>query len=157
MIDICLPSAKHPAHTTHLAVDPQGSFLCMPPNAHNTTFPPPINKPSRRNVKSKIPIAGFPSPTTPTNAIQTKTRHSRDLEASRALNVHEERSRTLNKGLQLVLSGLRLGRGVEEIDGQNLKKSEESKLSAQSCEPRSWNQRGVAISDPEQTADIDDI
>jgi hypothetical protein len=44
-----------------------------------------------------------------------------DLEASGALDVHEERSGRLDKLLQLVLSGLSFGGRVEEIDGENLR------------------------------------
>ena len=43
-----------------------------------------------------------------------------DLEASGALDVHEERSGRLDKLLQLVLSGLSFSGRVEEIDGENL-------------------------------------
>jgi hypothetical protein len=46
--------------------------------------------------------------------------HGSDLETTGALDVHEEGSRRLNKLLQLVLLSLRLGGGVEKVDGENL-------------------------------------
>lgn len=47
--------------------------------------------------------------------------HSGDLEASGALDVHEEGSGRLDKLLQLVLSGLSFGGRVEKVDGENLR------------------------------------
>jgi len=42
-----------------------------------------------------------------------------DGEAAGALNVHEERAGLGHKGLELVLAGLSLRRGVEEVDREN--------------------------------------
>jgi len=42
-----------------------------------------------------------------------------DGEASRALDVHEERAGSRDKGLELVLAGLSGGRGVEKVNSEN--------------------------------------
>lgn len=43
-----------------------------------------------------------------------------DLEASRALDVHEERVGLGHNLLELVGASLNLGRGVEKVNGENL-------------------------------------
>jgi hypothetical protein len=44
----------------------------------------------------------------------------RDGEAAGALHIHEERAGALDESLELVLLGLRGGKGVEEVNGENL-------------------------------------
>ena len=48
------------------------------------------------------------------------TAHLRDLEASGALDVHEERVGLGDDLLELVGSGVNVGRSVEEIDSESL-------------------------------------
>lgn len=49
-----------------------------------------------------------------------------DGEASRALDVHEERAGSGDQGLELVLLSLGSRAGVEEIDGENLEEENRS-------------------------------
>jgi len=66
-----------------------------------------------------------------------------DGEASGALDVHEEGARAGDKHLQLVLAGLGLRGGVEEIDCENLQGTQSVNLFAialyiRSSEMRRW-------------------
>lgn len=47
-------------------------------------------------------------------------KHSRDGEASRALDVHEKRVRALHHTLELVLASLNLGRRVNQVNSERL-------------------------------------
>lgn len=55
---------------------------------------------------------------------------SGDSEATRALDIHEERVGVLHKSLELVAASLLLGGGVEKVDGESLSEYEGAKRQA---------------------------
>ena len=82
-----------------------------------------------RSVSSQVSVLLPCNPrihadTLPLAASSYRTRHLRDLEASGALDVHEERVGLGDNLLELVGSGLHVGRSVEEVNSESLSVSE---------------------------------